>query len=82
MRNVNLNILKFVESINNFCLSLSNIGLGDSYQLSVIRCEFLVYCLLKKLPTPHTLHPSPFSLLPNPHFPSKLLYRDGLGKHG
>ncbi|ELP52908.1 hypothetical protein O53_4637 [Microcystis aeruginosa TAIHU98] len=34
MRNVNLNILKFVELINNFCLSLSNIGLGDSYQLS------------------------------------------------
>ncbi|REJ54774.1 MAG: hypothetical protein DWQ56_17455 [Microcystis aeruginosa DA14] len=53
-----------------------------SYQLSVIRCEFLVYCLLKKLPTPHTLHPSPFSLLPNPHFPSKLLYRDSLGKYG
>ncbi|ELS45627.1 hypothetical protein C789_4619 [Microcystis aeruginosa FACHB-905 = DIANCHI905] len=36
MRNVNLNILKFLESINNFCLSLSNIGLGDSIQLSVI----------------------------------------------
>ncbi|AKE63037.1 hypothetical protein MYAER_0677 [Microcystis aeruginosa NIES-2549] len=32
-------------------------------------------------PTPHTLHPSPFSLLPNPYFPSKLLYRDGLGKY-
>nr|WP_308483208.1 hypothetical protein [Microcystis aeruginosa] len=30
MRNVNLNILKFLESINNFCLSLVNIGLGDS----------------------------------------------------
>ncbi|BAG01510.1 unknown protein [Microcystis aeruginosa NIES-843] len=28
MRNVNLNILKFLESINNFYLSLSNIGLG------------------------------------------------------
>ncbi|ELS47497.1 hypothetical protein C789_2729 [Microcystis aeruginosa FACHB-905 = DIANCHI905] len=29
MRNVNLNILKFLQSINNFCLSLTNI-----YQLS------------------------------------------------
>ncbi|TRT54527.1 MAG: hypothetical protein EWV85_11115 [Microcystis aeruginosa Ma_QC_C_20070703_M131] len=60
MRNVNLNILKFVESINNFCLSLSNIGLGDSYQLSVIsyqlsvisyqlsviRCEFWLFWFL------------------------------------
>nr|WP_071824468.1 hypothetical protein [Microcystis aeruginosa] len=27
MRNVNLNILKFLESIDNFCLSLSNMGL-------------------------------------------------------
>nr|WP_110578103.1 hypothetical protein [Microcystis aeruginosa] len=27
MRNVNLNILKFLEFIDNFCLSLSNIGL-------------------------------------------------------
>ncbi len=24
------NILKFLESVNNFCLSLTNIGLGDS----------------------------------------------------
>jgi hypothetical protein len=69
LRNVNLNILKFLDSINNFCLSLSNIGLGVSYQLSVIsyqlsviRCEFLVYCLLKKLPTPYTLHPTPHTL--------------------
>ncbi|ELS49995.1 hypothetical protein C789_246 [Microcystis aeruginosa FACHB-905 = DIANCHI905] len=43
MRNVNLNILKFLPSINNFCLSLSNIGLEVSYQLSVIRCEFSVH---------------------------------------
>ncbi|ELP53505.1 hypothetical protein O53_2311 [Microcystis aeruginosa TAIHU98] len=28
MRNVNLNILKFLASINNFYLSLTNIGLG------------------------------------------------------
>nr|WP_288140767.1 hypothetical protein [Microcystis sp. LE19-84.1B] len=35
MRNVNLNILKFLELINSFCLSLSNIGLEVSYQLSV-----------------------------------------------
>ncbi|TRU30847.1 MAG: hypothetical protein EWV50_03045 [Microcystis aeruginosa Ma_MB_F_20061100_S20] len=40
MRNVNLNILKFLESIDNFCLSLTNIGLevrrqetGDSFFL-------------------------------------------------
>ncbi|TRT85890.1 MAG: hypothetical protein EWV45_18380 [Microcystis flos-aquae Mf_QC_C_20070823_S10D] len=32
MRNVNLNILKFVESIDNFCLSLTNIALGVSIQ--------------------------------------------------
>ncbi|AKV69538.1 hypothetical protein VL20_4637 [Microcystis panniformis FACHB-1757] len=36
MRNVNLNILKFLESMNNFCLSLSNIESGVSDQLSVI----------------------------------------------
>ncbi|REJ56430.1 MAG: hypothetical protein EWV61_21560 [Microcystis aeruginosa Ma_AC_P_19900807_S300] len=35
MRNVNLNILKFLESINNFCLSLTHIGLGVRSQESV-----------------------------------------------
>ncbi|WP_151694667.1 hypothetical protein [Microcystis aeruginosa] len=33
MRNINLNILKFLESINNFCLSLVNIGL----EVSILR---------------------------------------------
>ncbi|TRT42850.1 MAG: hypothetical protein EWV85_23845 [Microcystis aeruginosa Ma_QC_C_20070703_M131] len=46
MRNVNLNILKFLESINNFCLSLANIGLGVSHQLSLISVSFF-------LPSPH-----------------------------
>ncbi|AKE66256.1 hypothetical protein MYAER_3928 [Microcystis aeruginosa NIES-2549] len=30
MRNVNLNILNLLQSINNFCLSLSHIGLEVS----------------------------------------------------
>ncbi|CCI08979.1 conserved hypothetical protein [Microcystis aeruginosa PCC 7941] len=42
MRNVNLNILKFLESMNNFCLSLSNIELGDRSQLSVISYQLSV----------------------------------------
>ncbi|ARI82622.1 hypothetical protein O53_2485 [Microcystis aeruginosa TAIHU98] len=42
MRNVNLNILKFVESINNFCLSLSKIGLEVSYQLSAVATVLIV----------------------------------------
>ncbi|MFM6322613.1 MAG: hypothetical protein ACKPGF_09525 [Microcystis panniformis] len=42
MRNVNLNILKFLESMNNFCLYLSNIGLEVSYQLSVISYQLSV----------------------------------------
>ncbi|BAG01780.1 MULTISPECIES: hypothetical protein [Microcystis] len=36
MLNVNLNILKFLESINNFCLSLAHIGLEVRSQYSVI----------------------------------------------
>ncbi|TRT97599.1 MAG: hypothetical protein EWV65_11750, partial [Microcystis flos-aquae Ma_QC_C_20070823_S18D] len=62
MRNVNLNILKFVESINNFCLSLANMGLEVSYQLSVISS-------LRKHPTPHTPHPTPHTPHPTPHTP-------------
>ncbi|WP_254062968.1 hypothetical protein [Microcystis aeruginosa] len=50
MRNVNLNILKFLESINNFCLSLANIGLG----VSILRVSFF-------LPSPFSLLPSPCS---------------------
>ncbi|TRU54045.1 MAG: hypothetical protein EWV91_00690 [Microcystis aeruginosa Ma_QC_Ca_00000000_S207] len=48
MRNVNLNILKFLESIDNFCLSLANIGLG----VSILRVSFF-------LPSPFSLLPSP-----------------------
>ncbi|TRU16054.1 MAG: hypothetical protein EWV58_02490 [Microcystis aeruginosa Ma_MB_F_20061100_S19] len=54
MRNVNLNILKFLASINKFCLSLANIGLGVSHQSSVISVSFF-------LPSPHY----PISLLPS-----------------
>ncbi|WP_254066478.1 hypothetical protein [Microcystis aeruginosa] len=54
MRNVNLNILKLLESINNFCLSLSNIRLEVRSQESGVRRLFL--CIL---PTPHTPLPSP-----------------------
>ncbi|ELS44944.1 MAG: hypothetical protein DWQ54_01655 [Microcystis flos-aquae TF09] len=50
MRNVNLNILKFLASINKFCLSLANIGLG----VSILRVSFF-------LPSPHY----PISLLPS-----------------
>ncbi|TRT44176.1 MAG: hypothetical protein EWV85_20795 [Microcystis aeruginosa Ma_QC_C_20070703_M131] len=46
MRNVNLNILKFLEFIDNFCLSLSNIGLeviieetGDRRQETGVRSQ-------------------------------------------
>ncbi|TRU04771.1 MAG: hypothetical protein EWV61_06015 [Microcystis aeruginosa Ma_AC_P_19900807_S300] len=56
MRNVNLNILKFLESINNFCLSLANIGLGVSHQSSVISVSFF-------LPSPCSHLPAPISLL-------------------
>jgi hypothetical protein len=62
LRNVNLNILKFLRSINNFYLSLSKIGLEVSYQLSVISYQFTEK-------TPHTLHPTPYTLHPTPHTP-------------
>ncbi|TRV07732.1 MAG: hypothetical protein EWV41_11570 [Microcystis wesenbergii Mw_MB_S_20031200_S109] len=39
MRNVNLNILKILESINNFCLSLANIGLEVRSQESGVRSQ-------------------------------------------
>ncbi|TRU94527.1 MAG: hypothetical protein EWV89_16450 [Microcystis wesenbergii Mw_QC_B_20070930_S4] len=61
MRNVNLNILKFVESINNFCLSLSKIGLEVRRQETGDRRQLF-------LPTPHTPHPTPYT--PLPHFPT------------
>ncbi|MFM6058171.1 MAG: hypothetical protein ACKPBT_08275, partial [Microcystis aeruginosa] len=42
MRNVNLNILKFLHSINKFYLSFTNIGLEVSCQLSVISYQLSV----------------------------------------
>ncbi|WP_287660951.1 hypothetical protein [Microcystis sp. M049S2] len=53
MRNVNLNILKFLRSINNFYLSLSKIGLEVTSQESGD-----YFYLLSPHPTPHTLHPT------------------------
>nr|WP_071822940.1 hypothetical protein [Microcystis aeruginosa] len=61
MRNVNLNILKSLASINNFCLSLANIGLGVSHQLSVISVSFF-------LPSPHYPPQRARSGLPAPLF--------------
>ncbi|TRV02766.1 MAG: hypothetical protein EWV41_20050 [Microcystis wesenbergii Mw_MB_S_20031200_S109] len=64
MRNVNLNILKFLESMNNFCLSLSNIGLEvRSRSSGVGRQEIILFIP----PTPHTLHPTPHTPHPTPH---------------
>ena len=63
MRNVNLNILKFLESIDNFYLSLANMGLEVSYQLSVISS-------LRKLPTPSFQSGGLFLfILPSPQLP-------------
>ncbi|NCR51872.1 MAG: hypothetical protein GPJ10_00055 [Microcystis aeruginosa L211-07] len=64
MRNINLNILKFLESIDSFCLYLLHIGLGVSYQLSVISYQLSVISSLRKLPTPHTPHTTPCPLMP------------------
>ncbi|MCU7245911.1 MAG: hypothetical protein NT917_23020 [Microcystis aeruginosa WS75] len=81
MRNVNLNILKFLESINNFCLSLANIGLEVSLDEKIFTSRdergFL----------PYTPHPTPsfksgdyfylffphFPTSPLPHFPTSPL---------
>ena len=58
MRNVNLNILKFLRSINNFYLSLSKIGLEVRSQESGD-----YFYLLSPHPTPHTPHPTFLSAL-------------------
>ncbi|WP_420372297.1 hypothetical protein [Microcystis aeruginosa] len=50
MRNVNLNILKFLASINNFYLSLTNIGLGVRSQGSSRLCVIIfAYGIVKCL---------------------------------
>ncbi|MCU7243045.1 MAG: hypothetical protein NT917_07745, partial [Microcystis aeruginosa WS75] len=68
MRNVNLNILKFLESINNFCLSLAHIGLEVSLDEKIFTPTdergFLPYT---PHPTPYTPHPTPYTLHPTPH---------------
>ncbi|TRT74589.1 MULTISPECIES: hypothetical protein [unclassified Microcystis] len=66
MRNVNLNILKVLELINNFCLSLSNIGL--EVQETVFRRLFLFILPTPLHPTPYTPHPTPYTPHPTPHF--------------
>ncbi|TRT90624.1 MAG: hypothetical protein EWV63_00450 [Microcystis aeruginosa Ma_OC_H_19870700_S124] len=69
MRNVNLNILKLLESINNFCLSLSKIGLEVRSQESVVSIQeigdFFIYSPHTPHPTPHTPHPTPHTHFPN-----------------
>ncbi|MFY7931812.1 MAG: hypothetical protein ACOVO7_04075, partial [Microcystis aeruginosa] len=73
LRNVNLNILKLLESIDNCYLSLSKIGLevrsqysGVSIQESVFRSQETgdYFYLFFPHPTPHTLHPTPHTLHP------------------
>ncbi|UZO76476.1 hypothetical protein [Microcystis aeruginosa] len=74
MRNVNLNILKFLESVNNFCLSLANIGLGDSIlrvrspEIGDRSQEIGDFFYLFS-PLPHTLHPTPHTPHPTSHTP-------------
>ncbi|MFN7865455.1 MAG: hypothetical protein ACK5N2_03675 [bacterium] len=51
MLNVNLNILKFLESINNFCLSLAHIGLEVRSQYSVISHQLSVSAFFSPLPS-------------------------------
>ncbi|ELP55773.1 hypothetical protein O53_372 [Microcystis aeruginosa TAIHU98] len=64
MRNVNLNILKFLGSIHNFCLSLANIGLevrSRESEVSIQETGDYFYVFFPH-PTPHTPHPtSPLS---------------------
>ncbi|TRT91740.1 MAG: hypothetical protein EWV45_22810 [Microcystis flos-aquae Mf_QC_C_20070823_S10D] len=69
MRNVNLNILKFLRSINNFYLSLSKIGLEVRSQESGD-----YFYLLSPHPTPHTPLPTPHTPHPTPHTPHPTPY--------
>ncbi|REJ47769.1 MAG: hypothetical protein DWQ53_07190 [Microcystis flos-aquae DF17] len=66
MRNVNLNILKFLQSINNFCLSLINRG-SPNEKIFTPTDERGFF--------PYTLHPTPYTPHPTPHTPLKKLRR-------
>ncbi|TRV02518.1 MAG: hypothetical protein EWV89_17155 [Microcystis wesenbergii Mw_QC_B_20070930_S4] len=70
MRNVNLNILKSLASINNFCLSLANMGLGVSHQLSVISYQLSVISYQLSVISHQCQLFSPFSQLRRSHLPS------------
>ncbi|TRU95011.1 MAG: hypothetical protein EWV74_21005, partial [Microcystis wesenbergii Mw_QC_S_20081001_S30] len=67
MRNVNLNILKLVESINNFCLSLANIGLEVRSRKTGDRSQEIIFIYSSHPPTPYTPHPTPHTPHPTPH---------------
>ncbi|MFN5969366.1 MAG: hypothetical protein ACK48H_05215 [Microcystis sp.] len=49
--------------MNNFCLSLSNIELGDRSQKSGVRSQEIIFIYSSHTPFPHTPHPTP-------HFPN------------
>jgi uncharacterized surface protein with fasciclin (FAS1) repeats len=59
LRNVNLNILKLLESIDNVCLSLSKIGLEVRRQETGDRRQEIIFIYSSHPPTPHTPHPIP-----------------------
>ncbi|KXS90393.1 hypothetical protein OA58_15760 [Microcystis aeruginosa NIES-88] len=68
MRNVNLNILKFLESINNFCLSLINRGSpNEKIFTPTDERGFFPYT---PHPTPHTPHPTPHTPHPTEKAPA------------
>ncbi|WP_130758393.1 hypothetical protein, partial [Microcystis aeruginosa] len=62
MRNVNLNILKFLQSINNFCLSLIN--RGSPNEKIFTPTDERGFFPHTPHPTPHTPHPTPHTLHP------------------
>ncbi|WP_419547086.1 hypothetical protein [Microcystis sp.] len=65
MRNVNLNILKFLQSIDNVCLSLINRGSpNEKIFTPTDERGFFPYT---PHPTPHTPHPTPYTPHPTPH---------------
>ncbi|TRT58542.1 MAG: hypothetical protein EWV67_17590 [Microcystis sp. M_QC_C_20170808_M2Col] len=78
MRNVNLNILKFLQSINNFGLYLSEnrtpakiphllLDSGDRIQETPRLFLFILPSSHTPHPTPHTPHPTPHTPHPTPY---------------